>query len=87
MKNICYIVRNNNESKKVQEKYLKEGFKWWDIGKGIKSLPIGKYGTLIDINKLDNTIGNFMLNTFQDLKYAKTKFLIVNLNNKNKLEI
>lgn len=87
MKDIVYIVRNKNESKKVQEKYLKEGFRWWDVGKEIKSLPIGKYGTLIGVNKIDNTIRNFMLNTLQNLKYAKTEFLIVNLNNKNKLEI
>lgn len=86
--NIVYLVRNNSESKKVQEKYLKEGFKWWDIGKGIKPLPIGKYGTLIGRNKYDNdTIGSCILNTLHDLEYAKTKVLIVTLNNKNKLEI
>lgn len=86
--NIVYLVRNNSESKKVQEKYLKEGFKWWDNGKGIKPLPIGKYGTLIGISKFDkNTIGSCILNTFHDLEYAKTKVLIVTLNNKNKLEI
>jgi len=86
--NTVHLVRNNSESKMIQEKYFKEGFKWWDAGKEIKPLPIGKYGTLIGISKFGkNTMGIWTLNTIHDLEYAKTKVLIVTLNNKNKLEI
>ena len=73
MKDIGYIVKNNNESKKVQDYLFRKGGRWNIRGKTFYIVPIGKYGTLITLHD-DKYLGFFQIEELSKLKLAYELF-------------
>lgn len=74
-----YLAKNNYELGFIQRKYFKKGIDWLDAGKNTKPIPLGKIGTLIgESSMVENSLGYYVINSQQEMEYAKSKVFIRN---------